>query len=165
MIFCPSRSMWTTLFSAATPAPNMNVRLPLLCSCCSRGCGFRTVCVSWVWRYKSRECYLKSKYYSDGSRAPCDDCVAYEKTGVAYTFGHEKKPGTEKREKETEPVLSVGKDATWQYSSGSITDQCTYIEGYDQPAEHDMLEKPVQKPSAFACCQACSVYDGVAADP
>ena len=122
------------------------------------------MCVSWVWHSKSRECYLKSKYYSDGSRAPCTDCIAYESTGVSYTFKQEG-PGTEKREKETEPALSLGQGTTWRYSSGRGTDRCTFVEGYDQPAEHDMLDKPLTKASALECCEACSTHDGVVADP
>ena len=55
-------------------------------------------------------------------------------------------------------VPKYGVDVGVAQATGS--EKCRFKEGYDQPAEYDMLDKPLILASSFLCCDACKTNPG-----
>ena len=55
-------------------------------------------------------------------------------------------------------VPKYGVDAGVAQATGG--EGCRFKEGFDQPAEFNMLEKPLILPASFQCCDSCTTNPG-----
>ena len=118
-------------------------------------------CASWVWMATKHECFLKSARSTQSDSEPCADCVADDLDGDYFLYVYDR--AGRKWPSTTEAVKP--KDRSWASERRPwmppevAREMCRVSYGYDQPAEFDMLKKPLILPFPFMCCDECAKTD------
>ena len=129
-------------------------------------------CMSWVWHATSSECYLKNNYdFRRSKEVECEDCIAYSQSGKYYIFSTGSTAGQFKKTTTTTTYewswSSWGAAGSWEQSAfgsggwgwASGGESCTFIVGFDQPAEFNIQDRPFETQGAFQCCDTCGGND------
>ncbi len=143
-------------------------------------------CKSWVWRSQSKKCFLKKMYdYRRIKETKCDDCVGYAKKGTIYVFAGQSGEGSGQSEsagQTTGSTVSSEKTSTstttemttttkwavgffgggvgWQTATaGDASNKCVFSTGYDQPADFNLISRPLNLATALMCCDSCGQND------
>ena len=174
--------MQTTLSSAATSAPRHPVRQKhRIENAVSEYC---IGCKSWVWHSQTKKCFLKKMYdYRRIEETKCDDCVGFARKGKLYVFASQSGGGSGQSESagETESSTTSSEKTTtttetttttkwavgffgggvgWQTATaGDASSRCIFSTGYDQPADFNLIPRPLNLATALMCCDSCSQND------
>ena len=118
-------------------------------------------CASWVWMASKHQCFLKSARSKKTESTSCVDCVSDDIDGDYFLYFYDdegrKWPPTTA---DVKPKDRSWASETWPWMPPDVARQmCRVTYGYDQPAEFDMLKKPLILPYHFMCCDECAKID------
>jgi len=127
-------------------------------------------CHAWVHRTDTMRCYYKKASYDACTKVKCDTCVASKPSGGPF-YTCTKRVAEETKWRRSEERSKPGKMASLaelkesagdsKYGKGVLVGEtsapniCCFGEGFDQPAEFNLLEKPLILTTSYDCCNAC----------